>query len=47
MFKASSARSGRAGGNGTLEEFAEVIRRDSAKWAEVVKRSGQDRLKIL
>jgi tripartite-type tricarboxylate transporter receptor subunit TctC len=25
---------------GTPEEFAEVIRRDSAKWAEVVKRSG-------
>src|SRR5499425_1795427 len=25
---------------GTPEEFAELIRRDSAKWAEVVRRSG-------
>ena len=25
---------------GTPEDFAETIRRDSAKWAEVVKRSG-------
>jgi tripartite-type tricarboxylate transporter receptor subunit TctC len=25
---------------GTPEEFAELIRRDSAKWADVVKRSG-------
>jgi len=25
---------------GTPEEFAELIRKDSAKWAEVVKRSG-------
>jgi tripartite-type tricarboxylate transporter receptor subunit TctC len=25
---------------GSAEEFAETIRKDSAKWAEVVKRSG-------
>jgi tripartite-type tricarboxylate transporter receptor subunit TctC len=31
---------GSEGGGGTPEEFAELIRRDSAKWAEVVKRSG-------
>ena len=27
-------------GGGTPEEFAELIRRDSVRWAEVVKRSG-------
>jgi len=31
---------GSEGGGGTPEEFAELIRRDSAKWAEVIKRSG-------
>src|SRR3954467_15784323 len=31
---------GSEGGGGTPEEFAELIRSDSAKWAEVVKRSG-------
>ena len=31
---------GSEGGGGTPEEFAELIRRDSAKWADVVKRSG-------
>jgi len=31
---------GSEGGGGTPEEFAALIRRDSAKWAEVVKRSG-------
>jgi tripartite-type tricarboxylate transporter receptor subunit TctC len=31
---------GSEGGGGTPEEFAELIRRDSAKWAEVVHRSG-------
>jgi tripartite-type tricarboxylate transporter receptor subunit TctC len=31
---------GSEGGGGTPEEFAELIRRDSAKWAEVVRRSG-------
>ena len=27
-------------GGGTPEEFAELIRRDSSRWAEVVRRSG-------
>jgi hypothetical protein len=27
-------------GGGTPEAFAELIRRDSAKWVEVVRRSG-------
>jgi tripartite-type tricarboxylate transporter receptor subunit TctC len=31
---------GSEGGGGTPEEFADLIRRDSAKWAEVVRRSG-------
>jgi tripartite-type tricarboxylate transporter receptor subunit TctC len=31
---------GSEGGGGTPEAFAELIRRDSAKWAEVVRRSG-------
>jgi tripartite-type tricarboxylate transporter receptor subunit TctC len=31
---------GSEGGGGTPEEFGELIRRDSAKWADVVKRSG-------
>jgi tripartite-type tricarboxylate transporter receptor subunit TctC len=31
---------GSEGGGGTPEEFAELIRRDSAKWADVVRRSG-------
>jgi tripartite-type tricarboxylate transporter receptor subunit TctC len=31
---------GSEGGGGTPEEFGELIRRDSAKWAEVIKRSG-------
>jgi tripartite-type tricarboxylate transporter receptor subunit TctC len=31
---------GSEGGGGTPEEFAELIRRDSAKWADVIKRSG-------
>jgi tripartite-type tricarboxylate transporter receptor subunit TctC len=34
------AQLGSEGGGGTPEEFAALIRRDSAKWAEVVKRSG-------
>ena len=38
--KARLAQLGSEGGGGTPEEFAELIRRDSAKWAEVVKRSG-------
>src|SRR5438874_2659239 len=40
MFKARSGEIGDEPAGGTPEEFAEVIRRDSAKWAEVVKRSG-------
>ena len=31
---------GGEGGGGTPEQFAELIRRDSAKWAEVIRRSG-------
>ena len=31
---------GSEGGGGTPEDFAHLIRRDSAKWADVVKRSG-------
>jgi tripartite-type tricarboxylate transporter receptor subunit TctC len=31
---------GSEGGGGTPEEYAEIIRKDSAKWAEVIRRSG-------
>jgi tripartite-type tricarboxylate transporter receptor subunit TctC len=34
------AQLGSEGGGGTPEQVAELIRRDSAKWAEVIKRSG-------
>jgi tripartite-type tricarboxylate transporter receptor subunit TctC len=34
------AQLGSEGGGGTPEDFAALIRRDSAKWAVVVKRSG-------
>jgi tripartite-type tricarboxylate transporter receptor subunit TctC len=34
------AQLGSEGGGGTPEDYAALIRRDSAKWAEVVKRSG-------
>jgi tripartite-type tricarboxylate transporter receptor subunit TctC len=34
------AQLGSEGGGGTPEEFAGLIRRDSAKWADVVRRSG-------
>ena len=34
------AQLGSEGGGGTPEEFAALIRRDSAKWADVVRRSG-------
>jgi tripartite-type tricarboxylate transporter receptor subunit TctC len=34
------AQLGSEGGGGSPEDFAALIRRDSAKWAEVVKRSG-------
>jgi tripartite-type tricarboxylate transporter receptor subunit TctC len=39
-FSQHSASLGDEGGGGTPGEFAELIRRDSAKWAEVVRRSG-------
>jgi len=38
--RARLAEMGSEGGGGTPEEFAALIRRDSAKWAEVVRRSG-------
>jgi tripartite-type tricarboxylate transporter receptor subunit TctC len=38
--KARFEQLGSEGGGGTPEEFAELIRRDSGKWADVVKRSG-------
>jgi tripartite-type tricarboxylate transporter receptor subunit TctC len=38
--KENIARLGSEGGGGTPEQFAELIRRDSAKWAEVIRRSG-------
>jgi tripartite-type tricarboxylate transporter receptor subunit TctC len=38
--KARLEQMGSEGGGGTPEAFAELIRRDSAKWAEVIKRSG-------
>ena len=34
------AQMGSEGGGGSPEDYAELIRRDSAKWAEVIKRSG-------
>ena len=34
------AQLGSEGGGGTPEQFAALIRRDSAKWAEVIRRSG-------
>ena len=34
------AQLGSEGGGGTPEEFGALIRRDSAKWADVIKRSG-------
>jgi len=34
------AQLGSEGGGGTPEEFAALIRRDSAKWADVIRRSG-------
>jgi tripartite-type tricarboxylate transporter receptor subunit TctC len=35
-----AAAGARQAERGTPEEFAALIRRDSAKWAEVVRRSG-------
>src|SRR6266446_1444345 len=40
MFKTRFGEIGDEPAGGSPEEFAEVIHRDSAKWAEVVKRSG-------
>jgi tripartite-type tricarboxylate transporter receptor subunit TctC len=39
-FKARFGQIGDEPAGGTPEEFAETIRRDSAKWADVIKRSG-------
>ena len=38
--KARLRQLGNEGGGGTPEQFGELIRRDSAKWAEVIRRSG-------
>jgi tripartite-type tricarboxylate transporter receptor subunit TctC len=40
LAKQRLAQMGSEGGGGTPEEYAELIRRDSAKWAEVITRSG-------
>jgi tripartite-type tricarboxylate transporter receptor subunit TctC len=40
VFRARFGAIGDEPAGGTPEEFAEVIRKDSAKWAEVVRRSG-------
>ena len=39
-FKDRFAMIGDEPAGGSPEEFAEVIRKDSAKWSDVVKRSG-------
>jgi tripartite-type tricarboxylate transporter receptor subunit TctC len=39
-FKVKFAKIGDEPGGGSPEDFAEVIRSDSAKWADVIKRSG-------
>ncbi|MFI5001491.1 MAG: Bug family tripartite tricarboxylate transporter substrate binding protein [Reyranellales bacterium] len=39
-FRQHSVTLGDEGGGGTPEEFAELIKKDSAKWSEVVRRSG-------
>jgi tripartite-type tricarboxylate transporter receptor subunit TctC len=39
-FRARFASIGDEIGGGTPEEFAAVIRKDSAKWADVIRRSG-------
>jgi tripartite-type tricarboxylate transporter receptor subunit TctC len=38
--KARLAQLGSEGGGGTPEDYGEIIRKDSAKWAEVIRRSG-------
>jgi tripartite-type tricarboxylate transporter receptor subunit TctC len=40
LVKQRLAQMGSEGGGGSPEEYGELIRRDSAKWAEVIKRSG-------
>jgi tripartite-type tricarboxylate transporter receptor subunit TctC len=40
IFKERFAANGDDAGGGTPEEFAELIRKDSLRWADVVKRSG-------
>ena len=40
MAKERLGQLGSEGGGGTPEDYANLIRRDSAKWADVVKRSG-------
>lgn len=40
LFKERFEANGDEAGGGSPEEFAELIRRDSLRWAEVVKRSG-------
>jgi tripartite-type tricarboxylate transporter receptor subunit TctC len=40
LVKQRLAQMGSEGGGGTPEAYGELIRRDSAKWAEVIKRSG-------
>jgi len=40
LFKERFEANGDEAGGGTPEEFAELIRRDSIRWADVVKRSG-------
>jgi len=40
LFRERFEANGDEAGGGTPEEFADLIRRDSVRWAEVVKRSG-------
>ena len=40
LVKERLGQMGSEGGGGSPEEYAELIRRDSAKWAEVIRRSG-------
>jgi tripartite-type tricarboxylate transporter receptor subunit TctC len=40
IFKERFEANGDESGGGTPEEFAELIRKDSKRWADVVKRSG-------
>jgi tripartite-type tricarboxylate transporter receptor subunit TctC len=40
LFKERFEANGDESGGGTPEEFAELIRKDSLRWADVVKRSG-------